>query len=630
MIALRDSVAVIQRAVAVASAETRKRQRVTTDSALQKQRKRVARAQKTLHTAVHTEGSAVQKMQTLLKQVAPRITPDGLRPHAVDTTAGTLLLGPALHPTQHRQLESLRRLRSRAAYDTAKATTAYEAERATLTSRHSAASVLGEDDSIPCSRRNAPGFDAEAVARLEVYTPPHDRNVLFLNCPAFQDVFREHAALPDRPPFTPQQWLHGFDGAAAAAYVGILVVTRTCKSGPLAATSHYTASDLAAAGMSDLLPGKKYVTWYIGGYASESTQLEPHRRAAWNDMAEWSIRVLERCPDALNSRAVLAGAGASDICVTPDRRPLPNAAAWNTATMEWVINTVDVWARRLHTYAPYGFNTPLNHAYHSALIDAHIPRGLRPYPWAFAHATDGAAHAAEAQSLWSGLQKDIAATLRACAHTIAAVEAQKFHLVPHVWPLLAERLRAAAALTPTARAAAHTALNYVDILQHRARTLPGRAEALRLMEGEESASEVEGETDFVHALLRTTNDARAVLQRVLDVCEASADETGALQQMERTLRSPPTASLDSFSPSRIAQLATTAGVQHAQLATISEIRSAFKDVVLRHAHPDRGGSPAAFTAAMRDMAALDAAIAVQNALRPHKPALTAALATLTA
>jgi hypothetical protein len=148
--------------------------------------------------------------------------------------------------------------------------------------------------------------------------------------------------------------------------------------------------------LQDMLPGKKYVTWFVTQGHEERRVLDT---AEWRRMCSWSVSVLRHCPRALNNGVVKAWKAVAaampsnqahvELLPLPEKRAIQSlAGATDTAARDWIANSVHAWAVKLRTYEPFGYNTQLNHKFHRSMTGS-LPATIQmPQLWCYVRALE--------------------------------------------------------------------------------------------------------------------------------------------------------------------------------------------------------------------------------------------------
>jgi len=128
-----------------------------------------------------------------------------------------------------------------------------------------------------------------------------------------------------------------------------------------------------------LQPGKKYVTWYLGKYSQ--------RRSDTTEVVDTLYDLVCQAPAYWNSefqqawKATAAGVVPyrSMYCVLLPGVKEVTVDTWSsTDTLDWIVTQTHHWAKQLGTYAPHGYNLPLNHQFHRTLF-LNVPH-LKAFP----------------------------------------------------------------------------------------------------------------------------------------------------------------------------------------------------------------------------------------------------------
>lgn len=247
---------------------------------------------------------------------------------------------------------------------------------------------------------NSQAFHLEEVLAKNVYSPPFDHNDVFYFFPELDDVVTFYASLHEKcvqerclPPWSgfaklmdsPKPQL---ENLAHGCYIGLMVVTNLAD---ISNNNHEVRSENMCAAVAEQLsgtflqPGKKYVTWYLGQYSKDNNM---ENTVLWTQAMDYCFNSIQQCPAAWNSEFLLGWK--SSVLLTPGHyKPcyacvLPGTKevtkdTWNTTdTLDWIVRNVHFWATQLNTYAPQGYNLPLNNHFHRSLF-LEIPK-LTKFP----------------------------------------------------------------------------------------------------------------------------------------------------------------------------------------------------------------------------------------------------------
>ena len=244
-------------------------------------------------------------------------------------------------------------------------------------------------------------FQLQDVLSKSVYNPPFEHNDVYHFFTTIHEVLQFHASLQERcvrdrlvPPWrgfaklftapipTVEELGQGF-------FVGLVVITNMSD---VSNGNHDINLDNMCVSVSEQLsgtclqPGKKYVTWYLGQYDKDRPANKSSRQ--WADTFDQLFMSVQQSPAAWNSEFVkgwkssLAESPGSYkpmyTCVLPGTKEVTLSSWSSTDTLDWIVRNVHFWAHQLNTYAPFGYNVPLNNHFHRSVF-LEIP-GLVKFP----------------------------------------------------------------------------------------------------------------------------------------------------------------------------------------------------------------------------------------------------------
>jgi hypothetical protein len=308
-----------------------------------------------------------------------------------------------------------------------------------------------------CLAGNAPGFELTEVLTQSVYNPVFDHNDVYHFFPDLSSVVQFYEGLPERcireqctPPGTTLQKLQDSVKPTVAhlqpgCFIGLMVITNledTADGNEAVNYDHMCLSVGEQLSGTSLQPGKKYVTWYVGQYSENNGMGSVGQ---WTQAMDYMFYALSKCPAGCNTefmKAVKRGLGFHRpfyTCLLPGTKEV-TAETWGTVdTLDWIARSIHFWAHQLNTYAPVGYNLPLNHHFHRTLF-TEIP-GLVKFPllWQYKELLTQATQ--ECRTLVADVQRAAGA-----AHEFLSAMKQEFfscnfHMVFYQWAPVKERVK---------------------------------------------------------------------------------------------------------------------------------------------------------------------------------------------
>lgn len=309
-----------------------------------------------------------------------------------------------------------------------------------------------------CINQNSSVFYLQEVLSKNVYNPPFDHNDVYHFFPDLESVVSFHATLVDsciREQVVPvgagfeklkRSPLPVLEHLAGGCFVGLLVITNledTSDNNTTVNDDNMCCSVGEQLSGVELKPGKKYVTWYVGQYAHDNVLGSPQQ---WADAMDTLYYSIIKCPMAWNSE-FLKGWKATRVpghekplytCILPGVKEV-SQDTWGTVdTLDWISRNVHFWAHQLNTYAPQGYNLPLNHHFHRSLF-LEVPK-LHKFPqlWQFKKVLTAAVQ--EVKNLMGVVQRAAAEAAAFLRPMTAEFYLCNFHLVYYQWEPVKEKL----------------------------------------------------------------------------------------------------------------------------------------------------------------------------------------------
>ena len=310
-----------------------------------------------------------------------------------------------------------------------------------------------------CLTLNKPTFDLNEVLTQSVYNPPFDHNDVYHFFPDLESVVNFYATLADRcvreqctPPGIGLQKLRDsvkptLEHLKGGCFIGLMVITNledTSDGNEAVSYEHMCVSVGEQLSGTSLQPGKKYVTWYVGQYSDNNVMGSV---SCWTEAMDYLFYSLPKCPAACNSEFLRVWKATR---VTGFQRPLytcllpgtkeVTAETWGTAdTLDWISRSVHFWAHQLNTYAPMGYNLPLNHHFHRTLF-VEIPKLVKfPLLWQYKELLTSTMQECKV------LVEDVQRAACAANEFLSAMKQEffscNFHLVFYQWAPVKERVR---------------------------------------------------------------------------------------------------------------------------------------------------------------------------------------------
>jgi hypothetical protein len=309
-----------------------------------------------------------------------------------------------------------------------------------------------------CLTLNSHVFNLQEVLTKNIYNPSFDHNDVFHFFTDLESVVTFHNNLVEyciRDQCVPAGV--GFqklkdaikptvEHLAAGCFIGLMVITNLEDVSDSNTTVNY---DNMCSSVGEQLsgtclkPGKKYVTWYVGQYAQDNVM---DSVVEWSKAMDYLFYSVQKCPAAWNSEFI-KGWKSTRIpgvekplytCLLPGTKEVTRDTWSSVDTLDWIARSVHFWAHQLNTYAPSGYNLPLNHHFHRCLF-LDTPRLIKfPQLWQYKKIlTSGLTE-------FSGLLSQVQ---RAAHDAVQFVQPMKheflscnFNLVYHQWDLVKEKL----------------------------------------------------------------------------------------------------------------------------------------------------------------------------------------------
>jgi len=249
---------------------------------------------------------------------------------------------------------------------------------------------------------NSPSFNLQEVLSKNAYNPPFDHNDVYHFFPELDDVVAFHGTLFDKcvqercvPPWAGFQsnyfeTLCTLDNLSHGCYIGLVVLTNLEDHGDGNDVVNYDSMCLSVGEQLSgtfLQPGKKYVTWYLGQYSKDNNM-----GSSWVKAMDGLFHAVQYSPAAWNSeclngwRATCVAGGQYKpfyACVLPGVKEVTRETWGTTDTLDWIARSVNFWATQLGSYAPSGYNLPLNTHFHRSLF-LETPKLMKfPVLWQF-------------------------------------------------------------------------------------------------------------------------------------------------------------------------------------------------------------------------------------------------------
>lgn len=307
-----------------------------------------------------------------------------------------------------------------------------------------------------CLTVNTSVFTLDEVLSQSVYNPSFDHNDVFHFFPDLPSVVSFYATLPERclreqcvPSALGLQKLRDsvkpkLEHLSGGCFIGLMVITNLddlSDGNDVVNLDHMCCSVGEQLSGTSLQPGKKYVTWYVGQYAQHNT-LGPV--PVWTQAMDYLFYSLSKCPAACNSEFLKGWRGRAlpgrplYTCILPGTKEV-TAESWSTTdTLDWMARSVHFWAHQLNTYAPAGYNVPLNYHFHRTLF-LEIP-GLVKFPLLWQYKELLGSTMQECRTLVEDVQRAAAAANEFLSAMKQDFCSCNFHLVFYQWAPVQERV----------------------------------------------------------------------------------------------------------------------------------------------------------------------------------------------
>lgn len=324
-------------------------------------------------------------------------------------------------------------------------------ELVALGSRHQA--VLQD-----CITKNSPVFHLQEVLTKNVYNPAFDHNDVYYFFPDLESVIHFHSNLVEsciREQVVPvgagfeklkQAPLPTVENLAGGFFIGLLLITNMEDT----SDNNYAVNDdnmCCSVGeqLSGIVlkPGKKYVTWYVGQYAQDNAMDSPR---LWSQAMDTLFYSVQKCPMAWNSEFV-KGWKATRVpghekplytCILPGTKEVTRETWATVETLDWISRNVHFWTHQLNTYAPLGYNLPLNHHFHRSLF-LEVPK-LHKFPQLWQYKKVLAAAVQDVKDLYGLLERSSAEAVAFLRPMTKDFYLCNFHLVYYQWEPVKEKL----------------------------------------------------------------------------------------------------------------------------------------------------------------------------------------------
>lgn len=309
-----------------------------------------------------------------------------------------------------------------------------------------------------CLTLNSHVFNLQEVLTKNMYNPPFDHNDVFYFFADLESVVTFHNNLVDHcirdqcvPPGLGFQKLKDaikptVEHLEAGCFIGLMVITNledVSDGNTTVSYDNMCSSVGEQLSGTCLKPGKKYVTWYIGQYAQNNVM---GSAAEWSKAMDYLFYSVQKCPASWNSE-FLKGWNATRLpgvekplytCILPGTKEVTRETWATVDTLDWIARSVHFWAHQLNTYAPSGYNLPLNHHFHRSLF-LDTPNLVKfPQLWQYKKIlTTGLTE-------YSGVLAQAQRAANEAAQFIQPMKQEftscNFNLVYHQWDLVKEKL----------------------------------------------------------------------------------------------------------------------------------------------------------------------------------------------
>jgi hypothetical protein len=238
-----------------------------------------------------------------------------------------------------------------------------------------------------CVNMNAPGFEVGDVFTRPTYKPPFDRNDVYYFFPDLVSVVKHHNSLPELcvmeqnvPTSLGFEKLKEYpkptvEHLERGCFIGLMVLTNLDDLSDHNDTVNYDNMCCSVGEQlsgTSLLPGKKFVTWYLGQYCKDNV-MGPV--AVWTKGMDYLFHCVERCPSTWNNEFVKAWKAVPgrrlnriNTCLLPGTKEVTKDTWGTLDTLDWIVRNVHFWAYQLNCYAPCGYNVYLNNSFHRTLF----------------------------------------------------------------------------------------------------------------------------------------------------------------------------------------------------------------------------------------------------------------------
>jgi len=267
-----------------------------------------------------------------------------------------------------------------------------EARLEALSKELVAAGARHQGNLVDVVTHNSPAFDLQAVLAKNAYNPPFDHNDVYHFFPELEDVVKFHVTLQDKcvqeccVPSWPLFQSTCFDALSTlqadtlmghlshGCYIGLVVLTNLEDHADGNDVVNYDSMCVSVEQQltgTSLLPGKKYVTWYLGQYDKDNTM-----GSGWVNVMDNLFYSVQHAPAAWNQECVTGWRHTLQSTsykqwyanVLPGVKEVTRDTWGTTDTLDWIARSVNFWAVQLGCYAPRGYNLPLNHHFHRSLF----------------------------------------------------------------------------------------------------------------------------------------------------------------------------------------------------------------------------------------------------------------------